>query len=193
MASESLETITLPHLDQYPLYAGLFRDVANAGFLRKQLLEGNSEFEYTFLDAATILSREHLLAACFRAINDLALNRLRTKNVHSEIVFSLSPNNNIAESFKRFGISDSTRDIVAIKVATSPAVLEQDVATHLRRHIDGRLTRLTDAELTRLRDLGRIGKIYKFDAKALSEGRDPESETAAMLSIAAGVMALKGL
>lgn len=91
-----METIQLPHLPKHALRMGLFKDVKNAAFLRKQLLEGNAEFEYAFLDTASILSRNHVLAACFRAVNDLLNDRLKSRNVHSEIVFSLSPNNNVS-------------------------------------------------------------------------------------------------
>ena len=92
----TMESITLPHLSKQPLQIGLFRDVKNAPFLRKQLLAGNSEFEYAFLDASAVISKNHVLAACFRAINDQLSNRLKSRNVHSEIVFSLSPNNNVS-------------------------------------------------------------------------------------------------
>lgn len=91
-----MEEILLPHLPQHPLRACLFKDVRNAPFLRKQLLEGNQEFEYAFLDASVLLSRNHVLAACFRAIHDQLNGRLKSRNVHSEIVFALSPNNNVS-------------------------------------------------------------------------------------------------
>jgi len=38
----------------------------------------------------------HALAAAFRAVNDLIEGRLRSRNVHSEVVFALSPNNNVS-------------------------------------------------------------------------------------------------
>ena len=91
----SVHTVTLEHLPANPLYIGIFRDVKNVSFLRDQLLTGNSDFEYAFIDASAILSTPHLLAACFRAINDFNAHRLKTRNVHAEIVFSLSPNNNV--------------------------------------------------------------------------------------------------
>lgn len=91
-----MEAIALPHLSDQPLQICLFKEVKNAAFLRKQLLEGNTEFEYAFLDASALISRNHALAACFRAINDRLNNRLKSRNVHSEIVFSLSPNNNVS-------------------------------------------------------------------------------------------------
>lgn len=94
-----MENIVLPHLPNHPLHAILFQGTKNPGFLREQLLSGNTDFEYAFLDAAMILSRHHVLAACFRSINDRLQNRLKSKNVHSEIVFCLSPNNNVRPPF----------------------------------------------------------------------------------------------
>lgn len=91
-----METITLPHLPDSPVQACLFKNVQNAAFLRQQLLEGNTDFEYAFLDASVLVSRSHVLAACFRAISDSLNGRLKSRNVHSEIVFSLSPNNNVS-------------------------------------------------------------------------------------------------
>lgn len=94
----AMETITLPHLPNSPIQACLFKNVQNAAFLRQQLLEGNTDFEYAFLDASVLVSRSHVLAACFRAISDSQNGRLKSRNVHSEIVFSLSPNNNVSQS-----------------------------------------------------------------------------------------------
>lgn len=46
-----------------------------------------------------VVSRTHILAACFRALNDYMSGRLKSRNVHSEIVFALSPNNNVCIGF----------------------------------------------------------------------------------------------
>ncbi|KAK5110640.1 hypothetical protein LTR62_005680 [Meristemomyces frigidus] len=155
-----METITLPHLPNHPLQLLLFRNVKNAAFLRQQLLDGNTDFEYAFLDAAVILSRQHVLAACFKAINGISQGRLKSKNVHSEIVFDMSPNSNISESFRRFGVSDTTKDILAIKVAPKdPAQVEQ----HLRDSVRGTTIFITDENLASMTDQARIRKAYKVD------------------------------
>lgn len=91
----SMETAVLPHLQDHSLHFALFKNVTNASFLRQQLLDGNTDFEYAFLDASVLLSRRHIFAACFRAINDSLAGRMKSRNVHSEIVFSLSPTNNV--------------------------------------------------------------------------------------------------
>jgi EKC/KEOPS complex subunit CGI121/TPRKB len=112
-----LETIQIPHLPaSLPVHVALYRNVQNSAFLRQQLLAGNKEFEYALIDASLVrayvfplnfkkhcnanqavqvLSRAHALAAIFRAINDYMNNRLKSHNVHSEIVFSFNPTNNV--------------------------------------------------------------------------------------------------
>lgn len=48
-----VETYRLKHLPT-PIYVALFKDVKNSSFLRTQLLAGNREFEYAFLDASVV-------------------------------------------------------------------------------------------------------------------------------------------
>ncbi|KAK5712780.1 hypothetical protein LTR15_011772 [Elasticomyces elasticus] len=172
-----METIFLPHLGEYPLQVGLFLDVQNAQFLRQQLLDGNTAFEYAFLDAAVLLSRQHVLAACFRAIHDMLQGRMKSKNVHSEIVFSLSPNNNISECFRRFGVGETTTNIVAIKVDSNTFRIQE----HLQKHVQGQIVPFTDETLASLRDEARVRKAYKVDQAG------PEAE-----AFIIGSMALKG-
>jgi len=50
-----LTHLPLAHLpSSIGIYAALFTSVTNAAFLRQQLLEGNAEFEYAFLDAKSV-------------------------------------------------------------------------------------------------------------------------------------------
>ncbi|KAF2138261.1 uncharacterized protein K452DRAFT_277286 [Aplosporella prunicola CBS 121167] len=190
-----VQTIGLAHLPAHPVHVALFDHVTNAAALRQHLLSGNPEFEYAFLDATTILSTSHLLAAVFRALNDLLNARLKSRNVHSEIVFSLSPNNNIAESFRRFGIQDATTTLLAIKVSTpSSPVTAEAVQAHLSTAIEGTPLELTDAELARFTDLARIRKIYKLDSAKPMDGTadEPVDERKDMEAVVLGTMALKG-
>lgn len=111
-----LETISLPHLPSILVHVALYRNVQNAAFLRQQLLAGNSEFEYALIDASMVcdslkskfhectvylirkqqvLSRLHAITAIFRAVNDYMNGRLKSRNVHSEIVFSFNQANNV--------------------------------------------------------------------------------------------------
>lgn len=53
MAS-NLESITLSHLPSLPVHAALYRDVQNAAFLKAQLLAGQADYEYAFIDASMV-------------------------------------------------------------------------------------------------------------------------------------------
>jgi len=55
----SIQPYYLPHLPDYPIFIALYRDVQNADFLRQQLLDGNTEFEYAFLDATRVSTEPH--------------------------------------------------------------------------------------------------------------------------------------
>ncbi|KAJ9636245.1 hypothetical protein H2199_007920 [Coniosporium tulheliwenetii] len=160
-----VHTFHLSHLPSHPVYVCLFEGVENAPFLRQQLLDGNSEFEYALVDATTILSPIHLLSAVYRAIVDSLNSRLRSRNIHSEIVFSLSPNNNIAEAFRRFGITDSTTSLLAVKVGSpdSPNITAESVQKHLTEVVSGTPMRFGEEELERIADVKKIRKTYKLD------------------------------
>jgi EKC/KEOPS complex subunit CGI121/TPRKB len=50
-----LETVHLSHLPQStPFHVALYRDIKNASFLREQLISGNIDFQYAFIDATVV-------------------------------------------------------------------------------------------------------------------------------------------
>ncbi|KAL8987207.1 MAG: hypothetical protein Q9177_003562 [Variospora cf. flavescens] len=50
-----LNTLHIAHLpEDLRVYLSLYDEVKNAGFLQQQLLQGNSAFEYAFIDASII-------------------------------------------------------------------------------------------------------------------------------------------
>ncbi|WEW58932.1 hypothetical protein PRK78_004400 [Emydomyces testavorans] len=158
-----VETHHLSYLPEtLPVHIALYRDLENASFLREQLLAGNTEFEFAFVDATMVFSRNHIFAAIFRAVRDYVNNRLKSKNVHSEIVFALSGNNNIADSFRRFGISDSTKHLLVVKVSTSPDITHSSVSKYLEQNIKATPCPFTDESLTSVADRARIKKVYKL-------------------------------
>ena len=49
-----IRKIELPQLSDHPIFIALFENVTNAAFLRQQLLAGNPEFDYCFIDARMV-------------------------------------------------------------------------------------------------------------------------------------------
>ncbi|PQE31470.1 hypothetical protein CJF32_00008080 [Rutstroemia sp. NJR-2017a WRK4] len=164
-----LQTIALEHLpESHSIHIALYRNLRNAAFLHQQLLAGNTDFEYALIDASVIVSKLHILAAAYRACNDALAGRLKSRNIHSEVVFSLSPNNNIAESFRRFGITPTTTSLIVIKIA--PASAAGSIAEHLGAVVEGDAVEFTDAELSALVDVKRVKKVYKLGAASAGGG-----------------------
>jgi EKC/KEOPS complex subunit CGI121/TPRKB len=167
-----LQTIHLSHMPpELALHVAFYRDVKNAPFLKQQLLDGNAHFEYAFIDASMILTTTHVLAAAFRAMNDHLHERLKSRNVHSEIVFALSPNNNIGEAFRKFGICDTTSDLLVIKVSTSASMTSESVRTHLENAVEGTCVDFNDENLRAVSDLGKIRKAYKVGPNISPRGK----------------------
>jgi len=196
-----LQSIGLEHLPaDYTIHIALFREFKNAAFLHQQLLAGNTDFEYALIDASVIISKFQALAATYRAVNDLIENRLRSRNVHSEIVFSLSPNNNIAESFRRFGITPTTSNLLVIKIST-PSQLHtaEIIQAHLSANFEGEQVEFSDEVLGSMTDLARVKKIYKLNSggekggKAVVNGTGKEdAERRELEVLILGSMALRG-
>ncbi len=92
----ALEALNLEHVPStHRVYAAFFKEVSNSDFLHQQLLARNSDFEYAFIDASSVLSRLQVLVATYKALSVLLDGVLKTPNVHSETVCALSPSNNV--------------------------------------------------------------------------------------------------
>jgi len=87
-----------------------------------------------------ILSPAHLLTAVFLALHALSTHRPKTRSPHAELVFRLSPNNNIAQSYALFGITDTTTALVVVKLACRATTRPTATGTHVGIQVDERVT-----------------------------------------------------
>lgn len=121
-------------------------------------------------------------------------NRLKSHNVHSEIVVSLSPANNvsftslvlpllrtdrplqIADAFRKFGIAASTKDLLVVKVSVSPEITHDSVAAHLETSIQGITVPFDDHTLSEIADVNKIKKAYKLGALSSPGAKSDSSQ-----------------
>lgn len=162
--SSLMETHTYPHFpsEVSKVHLGLYCNVSNAAELKKRLVtaatlageDGEREREavnYAFIDATLvsilfflylpwltmqqITSRLHVQTAIYQAILAYVQGSLRTKSIHSEVLWALSPGHNvskncancftdyihvsfqISEAISRFGVSDTARTLLVIRVS----------------------------------------------------------------------------
>ncbi|KAI1398023.1 hypothetical protein F4819DRAFT_489948 [Hypoxylon fuscum] len=179
MTSPVLEQIQMEHVPStHTVHLGIFKDVANAEFLQQQLLSRNSEYEYAFIDASSVTSRLQVLAAIYKAITIQLNGAMKTPNIHSEIVCSLSPNKNISEAYRRFGITPSTKHLIIAKVLISPNPLTPSaVNSHVQANVQGVPVPFADDALQAegLTDWPKVRKYYKLNNVGWLDGVKDEA------------------
>jgi len=97
-----------------------------------------------------------------KALHLFQQGKMKTRTLHSEIIFNLSPSTNINDSFKKFGILDNTKDILVVMITQENAV---EKISELSRLMKGTLVSLTS--LATISDKEKIKKVYGVSDKEL--------------------------
>ncbi|EJD35969.1 CGI-121-domain-containing protein [Auricularia subglabra TFB-10046 SS5] len=168
---------------QYPAFSAvvhlaLFERVQNAKALRARLIsastmpgaEGDAEREavnFAFIDASLVASDLHLQTALLYALLADSRGPLRTKTIHSEILWALNPTNNISEAIRRFGVSDSSQRLIVLRVSTggdSAAASAGPVEASMLAATEGTIVPLS--RIPEFCDWAQLKKYYKLPAEA---------------------------
>jgi EKC/KEOPS complex subunit CGI121/TPRKB len=132
-------------------------------------------------------------------------------------VFRLSPNNNIGESYKKFGLSDTTTNLIAVKLPLKPSaeaeskdwvldssITNESVRQHLGSVVEGTSVQISEKgeELGEGCDIEKVRKVYKIadggakkgkkGAAVNGNGGEKEDERKQMEVVILGTIALKG-
>ncbi|KAK0479913.1 CGI-121-domain-containing protein [Armillaria luteobubalina] len=187
-----MEVVTFGHLQHNQVaHVALYSPVNNASDIRNRIVaaaranghEGEKErdeMNFAFVDATLITSRLHLETAIYQAILMESQGSLRTKTVHSEILWALNPTNNITEAIRRYGISDKTTSVFVVHISDA-GLSSSAVQEKLTRVVDGTLLPLTS--LQNFTDWTRIKKYHRLDQeKALIATKDDLSNQHAVIN-----------
>ncbi|GAA5927864.1 Cgi121p [Sporobolomyces koalae] len=196
---------------QSKVHLALFERVENARELRQRLIEastlpdddaGNlerSQVDYAFVDASMITSRAHIMTAVTQALLAQAQANLKSKTMHSEVIWMLEPGTNISEALKHFGMSATTRDLLLVRIQ------QQDAAEQSTQSIETAMKSIVKGDLAPLDLLGQlpdgrlneksIRKIYKLNSDAALAGLEPGSRqlSETIDRIVTSVVALKSV
>jgi len=191
---------------QFPAHAStvhiaLYTAVMNASLLRARItkaatsqgIEGDRERDavnFAFVDARLITSRLHLQTAIYQAILAKSQGSLRTKTVHSEVLWVLNPSNNITEAIRRYGVSDTTTALFVVRI-TSPDFT--DIEAKMNAVVLGTLSSL--GTLDKITDWSSIMKYHKLNTEpAIKEiGDDPARKHAVVDNIVVSSVAMKSV
>ncbi|TKS90983.1 EKC/KEOPS complex subunit [Collichthys lucidus] len=104
-----------------------------------------------------LLNPFQVLVAANKAVNLEKTGKMKTRSLYSEIIFNLSPTNNISEAFKRFGISDGDDSVLVVLVHNKD---ESQLLSDITAAVDGRQVPVED--ISSLSDQTKIKKLYKI-------------------------------
>lgn len=141
--------------------ACIFRDVKNVGELRQALRDGT--IDAALIKPELVLEVFTLLAAANRAVHQAAHNRLYTRSLHAELIYSLSPTRNIAESLVTFGIGENSRDLI-VGIFNDES---GEKMVEISKRIDGIPTSLD--QLPYLANYEMIKKVYHVSEPEFNE------------------------
>ncbi|KAJ7134327.1 CGI-121-domain-containing protein [Mycena epipterygia] len=200
-----MESYRLP---QFPahlscVHAALYTNVSDSALLRKRLvtastsegIDGDREraaVNFSFIEARLITSVTHLRTAIYQAILAESQDSLRTKTVHSEIIWALNPTNNISEAMRRYGVSDATTALVVVRIG-GPELPAASIENDMNAIVNG--TMVSFAELRDLTDWPAVKKYHKLanEAGVRAAKDNLEREHAVVDSIVVSSVAMKAV
>ncbi|KAL9959701.1 hypothetical protein ACROYT_G033047 [Oculina patagonica] len=147
----------------YSMNLALFTDVTNSSELRQLIVQG--KLEAALLNASMVSDPFHVVIAGHKAFQLFQQGKMKTRTLHSEIIFNLSPSTNITDSFKKFGILDNTSNVLVVMITQEDAVKKISEVSKL---INGKLVTLTT--LSTICDQEKIKKIYGITEEELQCG-----------------------
>ncbi|KAG5645762.1 hypothetical protein DXG03_005299 [Asterophora parasitica] len=206
-----METISFPHFspDRSTVHAALYTNVTNGAALRKRIIDaaviegedGERERDavnFAFIDARLITSRLHLQTAIYQAILAEAQGALRTRTVHSEVIWALNPTNNITEALRRYGVSEKTTAVIVVRIDGPEEGVEEKIAAA----VAGTLTPFT--ELDTVTDWAAVKKAsaafndarratYATPPQYNKLNNDPDASKARIDNIVVSMVAMKSV
>ncbi|KAI0687320.1 CGI-121-domain-containing protein [Earliella scabrosa] len=187
--------------DLATVHIALFRNVTNSAQIRSRIVrasqldgpDGETEREavnFAFVDARLICSFLHLQTAVYQAILAQVQNSIRTKTVHSEILWALNPTNNISEAIRRYGVADTTSSLIVVRIC-SPTL--DNVEQRMASVVLGELSSL--AELASVTDWASVKKYHKLNGEPALKAvaKDPARERVVVDEIVTSSVAMKSV
>jgi len=122
------------------------------------------------IESSTVLAT--MICSCFsvvvaanKAIHSSLHEKMKTRGIHTEVIYNLSPSHNISESLKNFGIQDTDTNLLLI------CIYEKGVGNKVESYVnevDG--TQCQMEELQSFTDVNALKQLYKVTEEELKIG-----------------------
>lgn len=161
----TFKKVVFPLFPEFEVFISLYQNVQSEKLLevKKRLTSGESEYDYAFLNTTNLISIEQIQYAIHRSLLNQSNKAMKAKSLNAEIIYNLSPVNNIMEAFKRFGIDEKNPNVVVVKVyKVEDGVDMEKVSQSLGTLLESESTELSDDVLLRVVDINKLKKTYKI-------------------------------
>lgn len=153
--------IEIPSLDKYKAIGTFAVDVQNLKDIKENLIKGNKEYDYGFINAKNVISLEQIYSAYYKVMVDEKSGGMRTRTLHTEMIYDLSPFKNIMDCLNKYGVSKDSNVLLILKIVKSEELTKNFInqtLENLQKVINGNFVHFSDAELQKHADLKLIEK-----------------------------------
>ena len=132
----------------------LFEEVTNAKKLRELLFTGS--LDCALIKPSFITCREQIFCAVESALLKEINHGMKTKNVNTEFIFNLHPDNQISEALKTISISDQSQRVLAVTFNDADGSKMKNV----RQSVEGKIVPFENIDS--FVDFKAVKSLYKF-------------------------------
>lgn len=153
--------LELPSLTKYSAIAVLAVNVENLPEIKENLIKGNTDYDYGFVNGKNVVSLEQLRSSYYRVMVDEHNNSMKTRTLHTEVIYALSPFKNIMDCLNKSGISKDSKTLLILKIVESQGLTDKFIAETLENLvgiIKGDFVEVSDENLQKHVDLKTIEK-----------------------------------
>lgn len=176
-------TVSFPQYPEYTVFIGYYTGLSPETLtkVKSQVIQRNEQYNYCFLSTTHLVSLEQLFSSLHKAIQNNVQGTMKANTLNTEILFNLSPVNNINEALKRFGIDEKRLDVVVIKVVQEAADFEeQDLAIAALLETN-KNAELSNELLMEVVDIKKFTKLFKIQTAGTQAMYTREAIAASLL------------
>lgn len=184
--------LKVPIFNSHKALALLVNNVQNLTEIKENLIKGNLDYDYAFINARNIVSLEQIYSAYYKVMQDFSHGTMKSRTLHTEFIYALSPFKNIMDCLNKFGISKTSDTLLILKIVKKEDATQEyfkSQVEHLKEIVNGDMVDLNNSNLQFTADKKSIFKNYKLKTAGFSEEVNWNLVTRNVISI----IQLKGL
>lgn len=178
--------LEIPVFDKFKTVAVLVKNVENLQVIKENLIKPNKDYDYGFINTNNVVSLEQIYSAYYKIMLDESNGSMKSRTLHTEFIYALSPFKNIMDCLNKFGISKTSNSLLILKI-TKEEEYSQDYLNsqlnNIKSIVVGDFVELNDANLQKSVDVKTLEKNYKLKIRGTSLENDWSSITRNLVAI----------